>query len=88
MTIVRDIRHFRADMEPIYEESGLDAFDTVWLKEHHRSLAFAMAGARVSMQDAAVYFGVWEEFQAHIRKKILAEWKLLVDEHGTNALKP
>lgn len=82
-----DIGPFEIDMKYIIEENGLDALDTVWLKEHHRSLAFSMAGAKVSMQQVAEHFGLWEEFRAHIRKKILAEWKLLVDEHGVNALK-
>lgn len=76
-----------AEMHNIYNINGLVAFDINWLREHHRSFAFKLSGRKISLDNMAKAFGVLEEAKAHMRQRILADWKLLVDQHGIDALK-
>ena len=74
------------EIDTIYKEHGVAAFDIVWLREHYRSLAFGLTGMKISMKELADRYDAHEEAQARIQKIILDEWKKLLEVHGLNAL--
>lgn len=76
-----------AKLRLLVAEHGPKALSIYWLRQNERSLAFASTAKKVALKDVAEEMGIFEEVEEYIRENVLAEWRLLLEAHGLNALK-
>ena len=71
----------------LVDEHGVRALSIYWLRENHRSLAFALTAKGVSLKEIADGQSLFEETESYIRTSVLEEWKQHYDKYGLDAFK-